>query len=54
MSADDALRSPGRVAIEPHGDVQIVSLHGEHDVSTVDLVRERLAEAGVSAGPIIV
>jgi len=54
MSADDALPPPGRVAIERHADGWIVSLQGEHDVSTVDLVRERLGETGAGDGIIIV
>jgi anti-sigma B factor antagonist len=53
MSTDDAFPS-GRVSIRRHGDVRIVSLEGEHDVSTVDLVRERLAEAGPGDRVIIV
>src|SRR5256885_6219668 len=52
MSAEDALPPQGRVAIERHGDARIVALQGEHDVSTVDLVRECLGEAG--AGVVIV
>ncbi|HKV68327.1 MAG TPA: STAS domain-containing protein [Gaiellales bacterium] len=54
MRADDALPPPGRVALERHADVWIVSLQGEHDVSTVDLVRECLGEAGAGDGIIIV
>ena len=51
---DGAPQQPGRVAIERHGDVRIVSLRGENDVSTVDLVRRRLADAGLGDGIIIV
>jgi anti-anti-sigma factor len=54
MSADDAPPPPGRVAIERHIDVCIVSLQGEHDVSTVDLVRECLGEAGAGDGIVVV
>ena len=54
MSAEDALPPQGRVAIERHGDVRIVALQGEHDVSTVDLVRECLGEAGAGDGVVIV
>jgi len=34
--------------------MRIVSLQGEHDISTVDLVRERLGEAGVGDEVVIV
>jgi anti-sigma B factor antagonist len=54
MRAEDALPPPGGVAIERHGDVPVVSLWGEHDVSTVDAVRERLAAAGADPGPVVV
>lgn len=54
MSANDSLPPPGVVSIERCGEVQIVSLLGEHDVSTVDLVRERLGDAGVGSRVIIV
>jgi anti-sigma B factor antagonist len=54
MSADDPLPPPGGVSIRRQGDARIVSLHGEHDVSTVDLVRERLGDAGDGAGIIVV
>jgi anti-sigma B factor antagonist len=55
-AGSDRARHPplGRVTIERRGDVRIVSLQGEHDVSTVDLVRDRLGAAGVGAGVIIV
>ncbi len=54
MRADEALRPPERVSTERHGDVRIVSLKGEHDVSTVDLVRECLGAAEVGAAGIII
>jgi anti-sigma B factor antagonist len=54
MSADDPLPPPGGASIERRGHARIVSLQGEHDVSTVDLVRERLAEAGVGPGIVVV
>jgi anti-anti-sigma factor len=54
MRPEDTLSPPGGVAIERHGDVPVVSLWGEHDVSTVDAVRERLAEAGAEPGLIVV
>lgn len=54
MSDDAAIPSPGRITIESHGDLRIVSFHGEHDLSTRDLARERLSDARVWAGVIIV
>jgi anti-sigma B factor antagonist len=54
MDADDALRAPGRVSTERRGEFRVVSLQGEHDVSTVDLVRKGLADAGAGTGEIIV
>ena len=50
----DGPLSPGRVTIERYDDARIVSLHGEHDIGTEDLVRERLADARGAAGPIVV
>lgn len=50
----DAFQPLGRVGIEPYGDVQVVSLQGEHDVSTVDLVRQSLSDAAVGDGVIVV
>jgi anti-sigma B factor antagonist len=43
-----------RVRVECHQDARVVSLHGEHDVSTAPLVRERLAEARSASGLIVV
>jgi anti-sigma B factor antagonist len=54
MSAEDAFPPPGRVAIETRDDVRVVALLGEHDVSTVDLVRECLGDAGAGYRVIIV
>lgn len=54
MSANDQLPPPGRVATRRHGNVRIVALWGEHDVSTVDDVRECLGVAGVGDGVIVV
>jgi len=54
MTADDPLPPPGRVAIRRHGNVRIVTLWGEHDLSTVDLVRDCLGDAAVGDGIIVV
>jgi anti-sigma B factor antagonist len=54
MTVDDPLPPPGRVATRRHGNTRIVALWGEHDVSTVDLVRECLRDSGVGDGVIIV
>ena len=54
MSADDQLPPPGRASTRRDGDVRIVALQGEHDISTVDRVRECLADAGGGEGVIIV
>ena len=43
-----------RVRIEKCGDAHVVSLRGEHDVSTVDLIRDSLAEARAASGRIVV
>jgi anti-anti-sigma factor len=43
-----------RVRIQKHDDVHVVSLHGEHDISSAALVRERLADARGAGGPIVV
>jgi hypothetical protein len=43
-----------RVRIELHQDTRVVSLHGEHDISTAALVRERLAEAREAGGRVVV
>lgn len=42
------------VGIESVDDARVVSFHGEHDISTVDLVRERLRDAAVGEGVIII
>ena len=54
MTADDPLPPPGRVATRRYGETRIVALWGEHDLSTVDLVRERLRDAAVGDGVIVV
>jgi anti-sigma B factor antagonist len=54
MSEREEFPPPGTVAIERRDGMRIVSLQGEHDISTVDLVRERLGEAGVGDGVVIV
>jgi anti-anti-sigma factor len=43
-----------RVRVERHQEARVVSLHGEHDVSTAPLVRERLAEARSAGGLVVV
>jgi anti-sigma B factor antagonist len=52
--SDDASPPPGWVTMERHQGALVVSLHGEHDVSTVDLVRDHLADARISDGVIVV
>lgn len=54
MTAEVPLPPPGRVATRRHGNTRIVALWGEHDVSTVDLVRERLGDAAAGDGVIVV
>jgi anti-anti-sigma factor len=51
---DYATPSPGRVTIERYDDVRIVSLQGEHDLSSADLVRELVAEARAADGLVFV
>jgi anti-anti-sigma factor len=52
---DDALPSQGWITLDLHGDLRIVSFHGEHDLSTLAAARERLSDARIGgAGPIIV
>ena len=46
--------TPGQITIELHGDARIVSFHGEHDASTATVAWERLSDARVCAGAIIV
>jgi anti-sigma B factor antagonist len=43
-----------RVRIHRYDDARVVSLHGEHDVSSAPLVRERLADARGASGRIVV
>jgi hypothetical protein len=43
-----------RVSIQKYDDALVVSLHGEHDVSSAPLVRERLADARGASGRIVV
>jgi anti-anti-sigma factor len=43
-----------RVSLRKHGEVHVVSLHGEHDISSAVLVRERLADARGAGGRIVV
>jgi len=51
---DEATRCPGRVTIERYEDARIVSLLGEHDVSSEAVVRELVAEARRAGGLIFV
>ena len=50
----DANPSGVWVDIECVGDARVVTFHGDHDISTVDLVRERLREAAEGDGVIII
>ena len=50
----DVTPSDAWVSIESVEDARVVSFHGEHDISTVDLVRERLRDAAVGEGLIII
>jgi anti-anti-sigma factor len=54
MESDGATWPPARVAVDRHEDARIVSLYGDHDVSTVDLVRAGLADARMGTGGIVV
>ncbi len=47
-------RSDAWLDIERVDDARVVTFHGEHDISTVDLVRERLRDAAVGEGVIII
>jgi hypothetical protein len=51
---NEATPSPGRVTIERYDDARIVSLQGEHDLSSEALVREFVAEAKSAGGLIFV
>jgi anti-sigma B factor antagonist len=51
---DEAIPSPGRVTMERYDDVRVVSLRGEHDLSSGDLVREFVAEARAAGGLVFV
>ena len=50
----DATPSLGRVTIEQYDDARIVSLRGEHDLASADLVRELVGEARRAGGLIFV
>lgn len=54
MNDGAASLSGGRVNVESVDDAWVVSFHGEHDISTVDLVRECLGAATLGAGVIVV
>ena len=47
---NDAAPSSGRVTIEQYDDARIVSLRGEHDLSSADLVRDLVAVAREAGG----
>ena len=47
-------RSDAWLDTQSVGDVRVVSFHGEHDISTVDLVRERLREAAAGEGVVVI
>ena len=52
---DDAASPPrGRITVERHDAVTIVSFRGEHDLATADLAGELLDEARSRAGVIVV
>jgi anti-sigma B factor antagonist len=52
---DDAVTSnQGQITIERRHDARIVSFHGEHDVATVPHIGERLADARIGDGVIVV
>jgi anti-sigma B factor antagonist len=50
----DVYPSDPWVSIERVDDARVVSFHGDHDISTVDLVRERLRDAADGDGVIII
>jgi anti-sigma B factor antagonist len=51
-----AMRSPrgGRIDVECLAGVCVLTLHGEHDVSTHSALREQLEYVGQAGGPIVV
>jgi anti-sigma B factor antagonist len=51
---NDANQPDAWLDVETVDDARVVSFHGEHDISTVDLVRERLRDAALSDGVIII
>lgn len=44
----------GRIAREPEGDVVVLRLHGEHDLSTAPAVRRELEQAAATGGGVVV
>ena len=52
--AYDTIPSLGRVTVERYDDCRVVSLQGDHDVSTVGLVRGLLADARAAGGVVFV
>jgi anti-sigma B factor antagonist len=51
---NDANQPDAWLDVETVDDARVVSFHGEHDISTVDLVRERLRDAALGDGVIII
>jgi anti-sigma B factor antagonist len=47
-------RSDAWLDMESVDDARVVTFHGEHDISTVDLVRERLRDAAAGESVIII
>jgi anti-anti-sigma factor len=50
----DANQADAWLDLESIDGARVVSFHGEHDISTVDIVRERLRDAAVGEGVIII
>jgi hypothetical protein len=54
MSDDATPQSPGTVTMERYENARVMSLRGEHDVSSAAVVRDLLAEARARGGLILV
>ena len=54
MTEDDASPPRGRITIQHHDAVRIVSFRGEHDLATTDLASDLLNEARPHTGIIVV
>jgi anti-sigma B factor antagonist len=50
----DANQPDAWLDVESLDGARVVSFHGEHDISTVDLVREHLRDAAIGDGVIII